>query len=79
MEHLPVTLAALYDKIKRTELPLLRALVQGSSERLQPIVAELGGTPSVPGWRLCVVDDNHLPGLEKRLAPLRELCSRGVA
>ena len=29
MEHLPVSLAALYDKVNRTELPLLRALVQG--------------------------------------------------
>ncbi|TCV37005.1 hypothetical protein EDB99_14041, partial [Pseudomonas sp. 460] len=30
MEHLPVTLAALYDKVSRTEPALLRALVTGS-------------------------------------------------
>lgn len=45
MEHLPVSLAALYDKVKRTELPLLRALVQGSSARLRPIAAALDVAP----------------------------------
>ena len=77
MEHLPVSLAALYDKVKRTELPLLRALVQGSSARLQPIAAALNVAPCMPGWQLRIVDGNHLPGSQKRLAPLRE--HRGAA
>lgn len=77
MEHLPVSLAALYDKVKRTELPLLRALVQGSSARLQPIAAALDVGACVPGWQLRIVDGNHLPGSQKRLAPLRE--HRGAA
>lgn len=71
MEHLPVSLAALYDKVKRTELPLLRALVQGSSARLQPIAAALDVGARVPGWQVRIVDGNHLPGSHKRLAPLR--------
>ena len=71
MENLPVSLAALYDKVKRTELPLLRALVQGSSARLQPIAAALDVAPCVPGWQLRIVDGNHLPGSQKRLVPLR--------
>lgn len=71
MEHLPVSLAALYDKVKRTELPLLRALVQGSSARLRPIAAALDVAPCVPGWQVRIVDGNHLPGSQKRLAPLR--------
>ena len=71
MQHLPVSLAALYDKVKRTELPLLRALVQGSSARLRPIAAALEAAPCVPGWQLRIVDGNHLPGSQKRLAPLR--------
>ena len=72
MQHLPVSLAALYDKVKRTELALLRALVQGSSARLQPIAATLDVTPCMPGWQVRIVDGNHLPGSQKRLAPLRE-------
>ena len=71
MEHLPVSLAALYDKVKRTELPLLRALVQGSSARLQPIAAALQAASCVPGWQVRIVDGNHLPGSQKRLASLR--------
>jgi IS4 transposase len=77
MEHLPVSLAALYDKVKRTELPLLRALVQGSSARLQPIAAALDVSACMPGWQVRIVDGNHLPGSQKRLAPLRE--HRGAA
>ena len=77
MENLPVSLAALYDKVNRTELPLLRALVQGSSARLQPIAAALNVAPCMPGWQLRIVDGNHLPGSQKRLAPLRE--HRGAA
>ena len=77
MEHLPVSLAALYDKVKRTELALLRALVQGSSARLQPIAAALDVGACMPGWQVRIVDGNHLPGSQKRLAPLRE--HRGAA
>ena len=63
MEHLPVSLAALYDKVNRTEPAVLRALVQGSAARLAPVMAQLGG--------------NHLPASQKRLAPLRG--ERGAA
>ena len=69
--ELPVSLAALYDKIRRTEPAILRALVQGSAERLAPVVEAMASPPSLPGWRLRVLDGNHLPASEKRLAPLR--------
>ncbi|MCW8205626.1 IS4 family transposase [Verminephrobacter aporrectodeae subsp. tuberculatae] len=75
--NLPVSLAALYDKVKRTEPAIVRALVHGSGERLQPVVQAMGIEPSLPGWRLRVLDGNHLPASEKRLAPLRE--QRGAA
>jgi IS4 transposase len=71
METLPVTLAALYDKINRTEPGILRALVRGSAERLAPVAAAVEGGTTLPGWRLRVLDGNHLPASEKRLAPLR--------
>ena len=74
MERLPVSLAALYDKVNRTELLLLRALVQGSGVRLRPIAAALDGGACVPGWQLRIVDGNHLPGSQKRLAPLPGHC-----
>lgn len=76
-ERMPVSLAALYAKVKRTEPGVLRALVQGSAQRLAPVAAGLGGERSLPGWQLRVFDGNHLPASEKRLAPLRGF--RGAA
>lgn len=76
-KQLPVSLAALYAKVQRTEPAVLRALVQGSAQRLVPLVSGLPERPSLPGWQLRVFDGNHLPASEKRLGPLRGL--RGAA
>ena len=71
LETLPVSIGALYDKVNRTEPSVLRALVRGSAERLGPVTAGWDGGASLPGWQLRVLDGNHLPASEKRLAPLR--------
>jgi IS4 transposase len=71
LETLPVSVSALYDKVNRTEPAILRALVRGSAERLGPVAAGWSRGPSLPGWQLRVLDGNHLPASEKRLAPLR--------
>ena len=76
-QELPVSLAALYDKVNRTEPAILRALVQGSARRLEPVAGELSGQTRLPGWQLRVFDGNHLPASEKRLAALRGF--RGAA
>ena len=78
MPGLPVSLACLYDKVNHTEPGILRALVRGSAERLGPVAAAMGQyAGSLPGWRLRVLDGNHLPASEKRLGPLRGF--RGAA
>lgn len=76
---LPVSLAALYDKINKTEPSLARALVAGSAQRLESLAKEVRGkaAPLCPGYRIRVLDGNHLPASEKRLAPLRSF--RGAA
>jgi IS4 transposase len=78
-KDLPVSLAALYDKINNTEPELARALVTGSAQRLEPLVREIrkAQKPVFPGYRVRVLDGNHLPASEKRLAPLRSF--RGAA
>lgn len=76
-ERLPVSLAALYAKVQRTEPAVLRALVQGSAQRLVPLVGCLPERQSLAGWQLRVFDGNHLPASQKRLAPLRGF--RGAA
>lgn len=47
-ERLPVSLAELYAKVQRTEPVVLRALVQGSAERLVPVPLMASG--GLPGW-----------------------------
>lgn len=66
-----VSLACLYDKVNHTESAVLRALVRGSAERIRPMMAAVAhGADSLPGWRLRVLDGNHLPASEKHLLPL---------
>jgi IS4 transposase len=50
----------------------MRALVQGSAERLAAVMqAAVAPQPSLPGRQLRILDGNHLPASEKRLKPLR--------
>lgn len=79
MGDLPVSLTALYDKVNRVEPNVVQALVRGSAERLAPVMSPLrrGVAPWLPGWRVRIVDGNHLPASEKRLMPLRGF--RGAA
>jgi IS4 transposase len=78
-DDLPVSLTALYDKVNRVEPDVVRALASGSAERLAPVMAPLrrGAASTLPGWRVRIIDGNHLPASEKRLAPLRGF--RGAA
>jgi IS4 transposase len=77
-KELSVSLAALYDKINNTEPELVRALVAGSAERLEPLLSSMRKpAPSVTGYRIRIIDGNHLPASEKRLKPLRGF--RGAA
>ena len=76
-KSLPVSVAALYEKVRGTQPELLRALVQGSASRLGPVMDSLDRPSSLAGWRLRVVDGNHLARSEKRLGVLRG--KRGAA
>ena len=77
--QLPVSLTALYDKINHTDPELVRALVRGSAERLCPVLKALPDdrSPWVPGYQVRIVDGNHLPATDKRLAAVRDF--RGAA
>ncbi|MDY7233351.1 IS4 family transposase [Hyalangium rubrum] len=78
-DELAVSITALYDKVNHTEPELVRMLVQGSAERLAPVVQPLKTrqTPWAAGYQVRVLDGNHLPASEKRLKPLRGF--RGAA
>jgi IS4 transposase len=76
---LGVSLAALYDKVNRTEPEIGRGLVREGAERLVPVVKFMKAqqAPWAAGYRVRVLDGNHLAASEKRLKPLRGF--RGAA
>ncbi len=77
--NLPVSVQALYDKIRRTEPGLVRALVRGSAERLLAVTQSIrqAPLPTLKGYRVRIIDGNHLLASEKRLKPLHVF--RGAA
>ena len=70
---LGVTRKAVYDKIDRVETTTSAALVRHSASVLGEIIDELGSRnePWLKGYRVRILDGNHLPGTEHRLKPLR--------
>jgi IS4 transposase len=77
--NISVSVQALYDKINRVHPKLVRELVRGSAERLLPVVESMRNPPcpTLKGYRVRIIDGNHLPASEKRLKPLRAF--RGAA
>lgn len=76
-QQVPVSLTALYDKLGGVEIATTEALVAHSAARLGPVIAALGtAEPWLPGYRIRVLDGNHLAATERRLAVLRG-CAAG--
>jgi hypothetical protein len=76
-EQLPVTLTALYAKLNRVEVGTCQALVADSAQRLRPVIEALGTTSAwLPGYRIKVLDGNHIASTEHRLEVLRD-CAAG--
>jgi len=77
-DELKVSMQALYDKVHPTPRELVRVLVQGSGERLTPVVQELKlrQPPWAAGYRVRVLDGNHLAASQKRRP--HPLPARGV-
>jgi IS4 transposase len=70
-----VSLRALYDKLDHTEPALTAALVRHSGQKLLPLLRRLRGglPPLLPGYRVKVLDGNHLAATQRRLQELRDL------
>jgi len=71
---LSVSDQALYDKLRCMELGVSAALVADSATQVAPVLKALGGCrPAwLPGFRVRVLDGNHLSKTEGRLKELRQ-------
>lgn len=67
------SLTAVYEKLKGIEPGVCRGFEADTAGRLQPLVHQLDATlpQPVPGYRVKVLDGNHLAGTEHRIAPTR--------
>jgi hypothetical protein len=74
-ETIDASIKAVYDKLDRTETGLSAALVHATADRLEPVIDALGGArPALlPGYRVKILDGNHLAGTEHRLKELRTM------
>jgi len=71
----PVSVTAVYDKLKGIETAVSAELVRDSARQLAPIISLMRGTvpPLLPGYRVRILDGNHLAGTEHRIKELRRL------
>src|SRR3954462_233175 len=74
-ETVGATIDAVYDKLDGTETAVSAALVQTVATRLTPVIDAMGGGRAewLPGYRVRILDGNHLPGSEHRLKELRTI------
>src|SRR5579885_1644733 len=76
-EQIPVTVRALYDKVNHVEPAISAALVTHVGSRLAPLIQRMAGgrVPLLAGYRVRILDGNHLAGTEHRLKELRPLAA----
>ena len=72
-KSLKVSDQAVYDKLDGMELGLSAALVHDSAQQATPLIDQLAARrePWLPGYRVRILDGNHLSATEHRLEELR--------
>jgi IS4 transposase len=73
LDQLHVSAASVYNKLNGLEPKVSAALVRHASEQFQPVIMAMGGQlpELLPGYRLKILDGNHLAATERRLKVLR--------
>jgi IS4 transposase len=76
-DSIPVTVRALYDKVNHVEPAIAAALVTHVGNKLAQVIRQMRGscTPLLRGYRVRILDGNHLAGTEHRLKELRTLAA----
>jgi hypothetical protein len=73
LQQVPVTLKCVYEKLQHIETAVSAALVGWVADRCGGLITELGGAcqPLLPGYRVRILDGNHLAATQKRLKVTR--------
>lgn len=76
-KEIGVSKPAFYSKLNGLEPAVGQALVRYSAAALAPVIEQLGGQaePSLPGYRVKIVDGNHLGATDHRLKVLRTIAA----
>jgi IS4 transposase len=74
-----VSRRALYGKINLVEPRVIQELLRRTARRLAPVVAKLrrraGRKPMLPGFRVRILDGNHLAASQHRIKELRDIAA----
>src|SRR5258707_3243749 len=72
-ERVPVTLKSVYEKLQNIETEVSAEMVRSVANRCQGLITELGGACQalLPGYRVRILDGNHLAATQKRLKVIR--------
>lgn len=72
-----VSIKSVYNKLDNVEPGISAALVRAVAQRLETVVATMGGAlpPLVPGYRVKILDGNHLASTEHRIKELRTVAA----
>jgi IS4 transposase len=75
-DRVRVSINSIYNKLNGVEVEVSRELVRRTAEKLKEVTRQMRPAPSAaaalfPGFRVKVLDGNHLPATEHRLAELR--------
>lgn len=79
-DTLPVSDQAVYDKLQCMELGVSAALVADSATQVAPVIRALKARlPAwLPGYRVRIIDGNHLSASERRIRELRQTWAAGL-
>ena len=72
-ERVPVTLKCVYEKLQHIETVVSAEMVRSVAGRCEGLITELGGACQelLPGYRVRILDGNHLAATQKRLKVTR--------
>jgi IS4 transposase len=76
-EQLAVSVTAVYDKLQGVETEVSRQMVRQTASRMAQVADRLGANrqPLLPGYRVKIIDGNHLAATEHRIQELRTIGS----